>query len=302
MYKRLTPAHISLCGWQPRFEQTRLEDAETKKSKNKMTGDHVVASKELAQGKAILQEIPFIKQLDNRNLATHCASCFSLLKKTKEPCQNKQCQWKNLYCSITCQRQHWFAEHKWLCHFPGLIGTDKDVLFAFQGYLACRSIGRTTLPGLVSNIDAHKPEEVKEYNKKINNSQLKSVFYLTEGVIEAMVVIMAQIRCNTFAVKHYITFKSMEVEERESITVGRSIYLSASKFNHSCNPNALVLFGVDGIGSHMKIHLIEDEVEKGSEINISYGPLATRLSKDERKKKLKHDYFFDCSCSSCQLE
>ncbi|RCI06957.1 hypothetical protein CU098_013916, partial [Rhizopus stolonifer] len=123
--------------------------------------------------------------------------------------------------------QHWSAEHKWLCHFPELTGTDKDVLFAFQGYLACRSIGKNTLPELVSNMDAHKPEEVEEYNKKINNSQLKSVFYLSEGVVEAMVTIMAQIRCNTFAVKHYITFKSMEVEERESITVGRSIYLSA---------------------------------------------------------------------------
>lgn len=127
------------------------------------------------------------------------------------------------------------------------------------------------------------------------------MFHLTEGVIESMVIIMAQIRCNTFAVKQFVTSKTLEIEERETVTLGRAIYLTASKFNHSCNPNALVLFGTNNIGSHLKVHFIGDEAKKNTEINISYGPISTRHSKKQRKKKLKDEYFFDCNCSSCQL-
>ncbi|KAG1640166.1 hypothetical protein G6F44_007106 [Rhizopus delemar] len=301
LYKRLNPAHISLSGWNPKFKQANFDGVEIEKTKDKIIGERVVANAKLKQGRTILEEDPFIRQLNDANRTTHCTYCFTEFKKIKKLCRNKDCKWEVLYCSLNCQQQHWLTEHKWFCRFPNLANTDKNVLFALQGYIASRSKSEYTLPGLVSNIDSYKPEDLEEYRKKIGNNELSKVFHLTEGVIESMVVIMAQIRCNTFAVKQFVISKTLEIEERETITLGRAIYLTASKFNHSCNPNALVLFGTNNVGSHLKVHFIGDEAKKNAEINISYGPVSTRHSKKQRKKKLKDEYFFDCNCSSCQL-
>ncbi|ORE11106.1 SET domain-containing protein [Rhizopus microsporus var. microsporus] len=298
---KLTPAHISLCGWSMTDKRAELLGAKVINVREKIVGDHVVANEKLKQGVTLLEEEPFIRQLEESYKPTHCTYCFTLLKSNMMKCPNKLCKWSHNYCSLTCQRQHWWAEHKWLCAFPELKNTHRDVLFAFQGYIASRSRGKGTLPGLVSNIEFHTSKQVEEYRSRIKNGLLSKIFNLTDNVVESMVTIMGQIRCNTFAVTQTKTEQAYGsvVEGSYHIAVGRAIYLYASKFNHSCDPNALVLFGTNGCATHLKVNLVR-QAEKGEELNISYGPLATKMVTELRRKKLYNDYFFECNCNACQ--
>lgn len=113
-----------------------------------------------------------------------------------------------------------------------------------------------------------------------------------------LVEILSQIKCNSFAVKQAasVAVDSSFVVSRESIHLGQAVYLSASRFNHSCDPTAIALFGTDPC--QIQVQMIKP-VNAGDEVNISYGPLATKHLKKERQQKLYDDYFFTCECVSC---
>lgn len=130
---------------------------------------------------------------------------------------------------------------------------------------------------------------------------LASLFYLEDYAMDGIADILSQIKCNSFAIKQAasIAVDSSLVVSRESIHLGQAVYLSASRFNHSCDPNALALFGSDGNPCQLQVQMIK-AVNAGQEVTISYGPLATKHTKNDRKKKLKDDYYFDCQCISCQ--
>jgi hypothetical protein len=154
------------------------------------------------------------------------------------------------------------------------------------------------LPGLVSNLELNNA--VTDYKQKI--SQISSLFYMPEFVIESLICILSQIRCNTFAIKEGVSVQvdSSLVVSRESVHLGQAIYLSASRFNHACDPNALVNFGGDDNPCQLTVQNVKGNIGVGEEVTISYGPLATKHSKEERQKELKEKYFFDCQCNSCQ--
>lgn len=65
-------------------------------------------------------------------------------------------------------------------------------------------------------------------------------------------------------------------------------------FNHSCNPNIRNHFDKNGL----TVFATRD-IERNSEIFNCYGPMATFMRKDERKRILKQQYCFDCECEKC---
>lgn len=126
---------------------------------------------------------------------------------------------------------------------------------------------------------------------------------LTDHAIDCIIIIIFQIKCNAFAVKtaQSVSVDTSFVVSREFLTLGRAIYLSASKVNHDCDPNAIVSFGDGGNNPcQLKIQCVKGPIEKGSEVTISYGPLASVHSKEDRLKKLKEGYQFECKCSTCK--
>ena len=153
----------------------------------------------------------------------------------------------------------------------------------------------------MSNRDAFEASLVKEYRDKL--AKVASMLDLTDSAIDNIITIIFQIKCNAFAVKaaQSVDVDATFVVSREFLTLGRAIYLSASKVNHSCDPNAIVSFG-DGATNlcQLKIQCVKGPIEKGTEITISYGPLASVHSKEDRLKKLKEGYQFECKCSACK--
>lgn len=77
--------------------------------------------------------------------------------------------------------------------------------------------------------------------------------------------------------------------------IGVGIYPTISLLNHSCSPNILSIFHRNKF-----IARAATSLECGTEINYCYGPSVSRMSKKDRQKRLKEQYFFTCNCDSCK--
>ncbi|KAF5241669.1 hypothetical protein FAUST_3743 [Fusarium austroamericanum] len=75
-----------------------------------------------------------------------------------------------------------------------------------------------------------------------------------------------------------------------------AVFLTTSRINHSCKPNAQNRWNQD-LGK-VTIHAVED-IEQGQEITITY--LGNPEVYEERQKKLKNAFGFDCCCRLCSL-
>ena len=78
-------------------------------------------------------------------------------------------------------------------------------------------------------------------------------------------------------------------------SIGRSLYPSASYFNHSCEPNCEVF----ETGSILTIHPTRD-IQAGQEVTIAY--IDTKQTLHARRKQLQTTYFFHCQCTRCVRE
>lgn len=296
--RRLTPAHVSLIAY-PTHSNNKPSQCNIQITESVQQGKYSIASRSLGRGDVILKETPFIQQLRYNLRQSHCYHCFKAIVRSHVPCHVKSCLWKLKYCSKACEYKGWLTSHSWLCRFPELDADSySDVLFALEGYIASRTMGQNVLPEIVSNIDMHEPSQLEEYRRKIE--VISPLFYLSEHAIESLVIICCQIRCNSFAVKQATSVAAESlVVSRTSIHLGQAVYLTAGKFNHDCDPGALVIFGSDDDPCQLQVQCIKQKIDSGNEITISYGPLATKHTTKERREKLLQDYFFDCNCSSC---
>lgn len=78
-------------------------------------------------------------------------------------------------------------------------------------------------------------------------------------------------------------------------SIGRSLYPSASYFNHSCQPNCEVF----ETGSVLQV-CAKTDIAEGDEVTIAYIDINQRLH--DRRKQLFDTYFFHCQCLRCQRE
>ncbi|BGP11010.1 hypothetical protein JCM10049v2_006904 [Rhodotorula toruloides] len=87
--------------------------------------------------------------------------------------------------------------------------------------------------------------------------------------------------------------------------IGVSISPLTALFNHSCRPNAVIVFPAFPSSSstspsrYMSVVAIRP-IKPGEEVVTSYVDLA--LTKELRQKEVKERYKFDCSCEECRSE
>lgn len=76
--------------------------------------------------------------------------------------------------------------------------------------------------------------------------------------------------------------------------IASCICLTASMFNHSCNPNSSWEFTENGI-----IIKTLRSIKNGEPLTLSYGPNSA-INFDQRQTRLKEDYCFFCQCDLCK--
>lgn len=291
---RLDPSHLDLRVWPPTCSPALQSSSwiNARIDQDARVGRFVTATADLAPGSLVLSEKqPYAKILSKERRSTHCANCFQALPR-RIPCRNR-CRWRVTYCSLRCEKVHWNKLHRWLCQLDAIDRYDDTFLLAFHAYtiqvkticaeeffFACSWIHmQRTIPNLVSHMDTHWTSEVESF---------ASIFYLP---FDAFAFILGQVRSNSFAIQSRTDDATLVKQQN----LGTAVYLNASMFNHACNPNAVVMFSPESALSVRTTH----SIPSGSEISISYGPLAVRQSTEQRQLELQKKYHFQCQCDAC---
>ncbi|KAI9025847.1 hypothetical protein CLU79DRAFT_66917 [Phycomyces nitens] len=300
--KRLGPAHIGMIHRQIPANLCQWKHAQVVDERPDPKGRYVVTVDPVYPGTILLREQPFIKHLYHNYRHSHCTACFLPVKKPVR-CRRSGCIWPLVFCSAVCENENWETGiHSWLCQFPEAKQWDDDILLALDGYTKARAHWKsgsnlTTLSDLVSNLEHHSQTQVSEYRAKAK--EMASFFYLSDHAIDSLVVIQAQIRCNSFSIQHTASTISSSLVSQMSDSLGRGVYLSASRLNHACSPNAIVTFGQENTPSLLVVRATETVTSARQNVSISYGPMAAKHSLEERRSLLSDHYFFECQCKAC---
>ena len=86
------------------------------------------------------------------------------------------------------------------------------------------------------------------------------------------------------------------VDKSELVGIGLALYTTVSLLNHSCDPNADLIFYKDTCA----VRTIQ-WIGAKQEVRIDYGYLYYSTCRTERRSSLKEQYFFDCACVACSF-
>ena len=97
------------------------------------------------------------------------------------------------------------------------------------------------------------------------------------------------IKCNDFSIHTLLS----------GFYVGPALFLDASRMNHSCDPNIVVLYGGDG----SLFAVAAKNIQKGDELTHNYlSWKSASISTPERQTRLRNLYNFSCRCSLCSAD
>jgi hypothetical protein len=94
-----------------------------------------------------------------------------------------------------------------------------------------------------------------------------------------------------------IKLNGFSICDGEFVCYGVGIYSPANFMNHSCNPNALQVFLFEQAKPPSLFVTAVQDVQPGQEICISYTD--TSCPTHLRRRQLRRDYFFHCTCTLC---
>ncbi|KAI7860783.1 hypothetical protein BDC45DRAFT_473367 [Circinella umbellata] len=300
--RRLTPAHIDYRIWPPLpKESATWRNARIENHVNaNQHGCSVMSTNKIKSGEIVIQEYPQIKHLNQSIINYRCSQCFR--RNAHIDCRTKNCPWDLQFCNKQCEARHWSSGHKWLCHFPELskyIDMTQDNFQFHTGETpmilkAYFFSAESRIPSLVSNISKHTASDIKKYREKAQ--LIAAVLHLIrDDAIDELIEIQGQIRCNAIAIRE--TNHEWGINEH----LGKAIYLSASKMNHSCDPNAIAYFGKDPGHDPCLLRIrTSKDIPSKQQVCISYGFLAAKHEQSARKNSLNMLYFFDCQCEACK--
>ncbi|KEQ76069.1 SET domain-containing protein, partial [Aureobasidium namibiae CBS 147.97] len=261
------------------------------------SGNGLFATKDIPAGSTILlKPRPLIGELDLPRLEESCHNCFLWSHKAVRVCAGeiigiKACTGckKVRYCSKACQKQAWTRYHKQECKLlrdPNLPPIPSSVRAALQlAFLMDSSAMSEEDKAGVLRLGAHDattiqtPFEVMNYEV---TTTAASDLYLTIFVFTRTVLSKKQILRNS------LTLTSPVLDP-----MGIALDPTVCSANHSCEPNATVLFDQP----YLMMRSLSP-IRKGEEVFISY--IDNTDPYYRRQTQLKQRYCFECQCPKCQ--
>lgn len=262
-------------------------------------GRGLYAIQNLQPGDAIITlDRPLIAALDGSRIEDTCAWCFSW---TELPVlsgaginQALKVNWctgckKVKYCSKTCQSRAWKAGHKQQCKkFAAQDEPIPPTVLAVMQILQGIASGYELFKD-IQKMETHRDELEKLGPEKWDAMQLMAhtaVKFLGEKDdqtnLERAKMAMCAVMCNTSRLVTP-TFDPLGL-----VLDPRTIVI-----NHSCSPNAIVVFD----GPKLSVRALEP-ISKEEEVFISY--VDSSAPYGVRKAELQEQYFFDCACKKCR--
>ncbi|XP_007175368.2 histone-lysine N-methyltransferase SMYD1 isoform X1 [Balaenoptera acutorostrata] len=275
-----------------------MENVEVFTSEGKGRG--LKATKEFWAADVIFAERAYSAVVFDSLVNVVCHTCF---KRQEKLHRCGQCKFAH-YCDRTCQKDAWL-NHKNECSAIkryGKVPNENIRLAARVMWRVEREGGGLTegclvsVDDLQSHVEHFGEEEKKELRGDVDaflqywppQSQQFSMQYISR--------IFGVINCNGFTLS----------DQRGLQAVGVGIFPNLGLVNHDCWPNCTVIFNN---GNHeavksmfhtqMRIELRAlGKISEGEELTVSYIDFLN--VSEERKRQLKKQYYFDCTCEHCQ--
>ncbi|MCL7044521.1 hypothetical protein MKW94_030066 [Papaver nudicaule] len=253
-------------------------------------GRCLISTRNFLPGEVIITQEPYVC-VPNNSSEPKCDGCFKSgnLKK----CSACQVPW---YCGSTCQKSEWKL-HRLECQ--AIAGLSKErrksltpslrlmVRLYLKRKLQNDRVLQTTamdnynlVEALVDHMSDIEEKQLVLYAQMANLVNL--ILAWPESNIKEIAQNFSKLACNA----HTIC-------DGELRPLGTGLYPVISIINHSCSPNAILVFE----RQRAVIRAVE-VIPQGTEVFISY--IETAESTTTRQKALKEQYFFTCSCPSCR--
>ncbi|XP_057213658.1 histone-lysine N-methyltransferase SMYD1b isoform X2 [Triplophysa rosa] len=244
------------------------------------------ATKELWAGDVLFSEAPFASVVFDGHAACVCHGCFRRQEKLQ---RCGQCRFAQ-YCDRTCQRAAW-EEHKLECAAIKNYGKAPNESVR----LAARVMWRTDKEGsVVSDLQLSTMDELEDHISDMPEEDMKDLkvdihnfldFWPRSSkphTVDSISHILGVINCNGF----------MMSDQRGLQAVGVGLFPNLCLINHDCWPNCTVILN----NGKIELHAL-GKISPGEEVSVSYVDYLN-LSED-RRRLLKQQYFFDCTCEHC---
>ncbi|XP_044516367.1 histone-lysine N-methyltransferase SMYD1 isoform X1 [Gracilinanus agilis] len=276
----------------------RMEKVEVFTSEGKGRG--LKATKEFWAADVIFAERAYSAVVFDSFTQVVCHTCFKRQEKLQ---RCGQCKFAH-YCDRTCQKDAWL-NHKHECAAIKKHGKPPSENIRLAARIMWRiereGTGLTegclvSVDDLQNHVDNFGEEEQKDLRVDVDSflnfwpaqSQQFSMQYISH--------IFGVINCNAFTLS----------DQRGLQAVGVGIFPNLCLVNHDCWPNCTVIFNN---GNHeavksmfhtqMRIELRAlGKISEGEELTVSYVDFLN--ISQERKKQLKKQYYFDCTCEHCE--
>ena len=201
------------------------------------------------------------------------------------------------YCDKKCQKTDWKGSHRNECK-----------LFASFGQILNRDCDRFLLRLwlLIKSDESLQTITHELYNgfKRSFNDLLTHSIEIREDItrIKCFNDICDRFRsCDLefdfkqmFELFSKICINSFSILNEDLNEIGSGLYIRGSVLNHSCRPNAAIIFN----GIDLELRAIKP-IDSNEEVFINY--IDPKSSRQERREKLRQQYYFDCHCFKCSL-
>ncbi|KAK9371158.1 hypothetical protein V1509DRAFT_613777 [Lipomyces kononenkoae] len=257
-------------------------------------GNGLVAAKNFKAYAEIFKKIPEVSVPESDFRSYICANCFVLAPTTGDKVQPAsvakifscgKCR-ASYYCSQQCQLQDWKAYHKRECKILASLAPQvpPSPVVLLMRILKMQRENRDrffkSMEGLMSHIDERR--KLDDFSTLVLMSKGAKEYSRSALPFDAIVEMLCKVMTN-----------SATIPNPNYDTVGLMFDPLVSLVNHSCDPNAVLVFN-----KNVLLLRAVRPIKEGEEIFISYTD--NTMPMPERKKQLRTLYFFDCHCAACR--
>ncbi|KAE8714349.1 Histone-lysine N-methyltransferase ASHR1 [Hibiscus syriacus] len=253
-------------------------------------GRSLVAAKDFYPGEVIISQEPYVCVPNNSLTELRCDGCFS--KSNLKKCAGCHVVW---YCGSLCQKLEWKL-HRLECQ--ALAKLDKrrrksvtpTIRMMVKLYLRRKLQNENVIP--VTAFDNYSlVEALVSHMLDIDENQL--VLYAQMANLVNLILQFPDVDIKEIA-ENFSKFacNAHTICDSELRPLGTGLYPVVSIINHSCLPNAVLVFE-----GRLAVVRAVQHIPKDYEVSISY--VETAASTVTRQKTLKEQYLFTCTCARC---
>ncbi|GLT57740.1 hypothetical protein SLA2020_306900 [Shorea laevis] len=249
-------------------------------------GRSLVTTRDFYPGEVIMSQEPYVCVPNN----SRCDGCFTDTNLKKCSACQVVC-----YCGSVCQKLDWKL-HRLECQ--ALSKLDKErrksvtptIRLMVKLYLR-RKLQNEKVISVTATDNYDLVEALVSHMSDIDEKQL--VLYAQMANLVNLILQLPEINIKEIA-ENFSKFacNAHTICDSELRPLGTGLYPIISIINHSCLPNAVLVFE-----GRLAVVRAMQHIPKGDEVLISY--VETAASTTTRQKALKEQYFFSCTCSRC---